>query len=326
MLDERVVSQTFGAFMAVYRSDLNPYLQYFFQSTAFKRQIDEHLGATINQITNGSLNSFEVVLPPSEDRVAIASCLSSVDRLISALERLLAKRHAMKLGIAQQLLTGRTRLAGFGDPWSEVRLGDHVTYVKTVALSRAQLDADSPLRYLHYGDIHTRNSVTLDAFVEPMTRAKAELARTAGHLNVGDLVFADASEDPAGVGKSVEITGVPPEGVVPGLHTIAARFDKSVLVDGYKAYLQFVPGFRNALLRLAAGTKVLATTRTFISSITVELPGADEQRAIARVLNASAAEETVLEAKLKKVREIKLGMMQELLTGRTHLPILEGVA
>ena len=94
-----------------------------------------------------------------------------------------------------------------------------------------------------------------------------------GELQVGDLVFADASEDLAGVGKSIEITSVPDGGLVPGLHTIAARFDKTVLADGFKAYLQFIPSFRQALLRLAAGTKVLATTRTYISSINLRLPG-----------------------------------------------------
>jgi type I restriction enzyme M protein len=227
------------------------------------------------------------------------------------------------MGVAQELLTGRTRLPGFTDEWREVRLGDHVSYLRTVALSRDQLDWESPLRYLHYGDIHTRTSILLDAKTEVMPRADVKLAGKASRLMPGDLVFADASEDPAGVGKSVELTNVPVEGVVPGLHTIAARFDKQVLVDGFKAYLQFIPEFRSALLRLAAGTKVLATTRAYISSITLTLPPIDEQRAIAGLLRDADAEIEALERRLEAARAVKVGMMQELLTGRTRLPVEE---
>jgi len=116
---------------------------------------------------------------------------------------------------------------------------------------------------------------------------------------------------------------VPSEGIVPGLHTIAARFDKAILADGFKAYLQFIPTFRNALLRLAAGTKVLATTRSYISSIIISLPDACEQRAIASVLADIDDELGVLQVRLNKAKAIKQGMMQELLTGRTRLLMKE---
>lgn len=262
-----------------------------------------------------------VRLPDITVQNAIADAMSDVDELIATLERLLAKKEAIKRGTMQELLSGRTRLPGFSEPWGEVRLGDHVTYLKTVPLSRDQLDLESPLRYLHYGDIHTRASVFLNAGLERMPRATATLASRAGQLRVGDLVFADASEDAAGVGKSLEIVGVPREGVVAGLHTIAARFDKLVLADGFKAYLQFIPSFRQSLLRMAAGTKVLATTRSYISSIELQLPPIDEQQAIARVLTDCEQELSTLQARLGKARAIKQGMVQELLTGRTRLPV-----
>lgn len=226
----------------------------------------------------------------------------------------------------QQLLTGNTRLPGYEAPWPEVLLGNAVGYVKTAPLSRAQLDETSPLRCLHYGDIHTSDRVVLDAAHAPMPRASALLAAGAGHLRRGDLVFVDASEDSAGVGKAVEITSVPSAGVIAGLHTIAARFDKSVIADGFKAYVQFIPAFRTALLRRAAGTKVLATTRSHISSVVLALPDAEEQRAIARVPTDADSEIAALHERLHKAREIKQGMMQQLLTGRTRLPVAEAIA
>ncbi|GAC54477.1 type I restriction enzyme S protein [Gordonia amicalis NBRC 100051 = JCM 11271] len=292
--------------------------------TAYLESLDYsglNTGTAQPKLNKQSCLSVQVAKPPLEEQRRIAEALSDTDGQITALERLITKKQAIKRGMMQQLLTGRTRLPGFADEWTDIRLGDHVSYVKTVALSRAQLDAKSPLKYLHYGDIHTRSSVLLDAVAEEMPRASALLAGRAGQLRCGDLVFADASEDPAGVGKSVEIVDVPSGGVVPGLHTIAARFDKSVLADGFKAYLQFIPAFREQLLRLAAGTKVLATTRSYISSVILTLPDVTEQKAIAEVLHDSEREIDALRIRLSKARDMKTGMMQQLLTGRTRLPV-----
>jgi type I restriction enzyme S subunit len=271
------------------------------------------------------VRNIEITLPPVSEQRRIGEVLGDADNLIAELERLITKKQAIKQVMMQELLTGGTRLSGFSDPWRMVRLGDHVSYVKTVPLSRDQLDRKSLLRYLHYGDIHTRRGVFLDTAQEPMPRASATLAGRAGQLKTGDLLFADSSEDTSGVGKSVEITGVPTDGVVAGLHTIAARFDKAVLGDGFKAYLQFIPSFRQSLLRLAAGTKVLATTRSYISSVELQLPPIDEQHAIASTLTDCERELIALHARLDKARDVKQGMMQELLTGRTRLPVQEAV-
>ncbi|NIL55782.1 restriction endonuclease subunit S [Salinispora arenicola] len=259
-------------------------------------------------------------LPSAAEQARIGEVIQDVNDLIHALRRMIAKKQAIRQGLRQQLLTGRTRLPGYSGSWREVSLGRYVSYVNTVALSRAQLDGESPVRYVHYGDIHARDSPMLDAAREALPRASSTLLRNAGRLKVGDLVFADVSEDPDGVGKSVEVTSVPDVGVVPGLHTIAARFEKAVLADGFKAYLQFIPSFRETLHRLVVGTKVLATTRSLISSITLTLPNVDEQRAIASVLTDADREIAVLRIRLAKARDVKQGMMQELLAGRTRLP------
>ncbi|NKT35978.1 hypothetical protein GS810_24220 [Rhodococcus hoagii] len=113
---------------------------------------------SVPQINNKHIIPLEIGLPTIAEQRKIAIALREADDLIATLERLIAKKQAIKRGMMQQLLTGRTRLPGFAESWSEIRLGDHVSYVKTVALSRAQLDVKSPLKYLHYGDIHTRSS------------------------------------------------------------------------------------------------------------------------------------------------------------------------
>ena len=100
-----------GAFMAVFRTPFHNFIYHLFQSDVIKQQIHEDLGATINQITNQSLNSFKVPFPPhEEERFAIAEILSDMDDEIDALETKLAKARQIKQGMMQGLLTGRIRL------------------------------------------------------------------------------------------------------------------------------------------------------------------------------------------------------------------------
>jgi len=116
---------TFGAFMAVFRSPHHNLVYHQLQSFSIRNQINEHLGATINQITNTSLNSFKIPFPPTEDeRQAISSALDDMDCLIGDLEAMAAKKREIKQGVMQALLNGRTRLPGFTKKWGEKRISE----------------------------------------------------------------------------------------------------------------------------------------------------------------------------------------------------------
>lgn len=266
----------------------------------------------------GALNQLMLPLPSETEQIAISAALSDVDALLGGLDRVIAKKRDLKQATMQQLLTGQTRLPGFSGEWKLVRLGDHVTFLRNGVNSRAELMPEGDVRYLHYGDVHASNANYMAArnlpFV-PSAKA-AHLER----LRDGDLVFADASEDLEGVSKSVELKGIGESvEVVSGLHTIAARFDKVVLADGFKGLLQHCPAFAAHLRRLAAGTKVYATNRAHVASAEVSLPSPNEQQAIARVVSDMDAELAMLEVRRDKTKNLKKAMMQELLTGKTRL-------
>ena len=222
----------------------------------------------------------------------------------------LVQEHLEKIRVSRAL-------SGSAAEWEIKRLGDHVTFLRNGVNSRAELQPDGPIRYLHYGDVHGSNDVYMCSTRLPSL--PAEKATSLDRLRDGDLVFADASEDMAGVSKSVELKDVGASEVVAGLHTIAARFDRSVLADGFKGLLQFCPPFAAHLRRLAAGTKVYATNRAHIASAELPLPPTQEQAAIAAVLSDMDAYIAALERRREKTRALKLAMMQELLNGRTRL-------
>lgn len=266
-----------------------------------------------------TVQKVQTALPPFPEQHAIATALSDMDALLDGLDHLIAKKRAIKQATMQQLLTGQTRLPGFSGEWEMRRLGDHLSFLRNGVNSRAELSNEGDVRYLHYGEIHGAECLLLNPIKTPMPRLPEMKAKGLDRLKDGDLIFADASEDLDGVGKAVEIQCAEDIEVVSGLHTIAARFDKSVLADGFKAYIQFIPSFRAHLRQLAAGTKVYATNRAHITSVEMELPGVKEQAAITAVLSDMDTEITALEARRTKTHALKQAMMQELLTGRTRL-------
>lgn len=271
------------------------------------------------RIPTKDLRGTKLPLPHRAEQHAIAEALSDVDGLLGALEAQVAKKRDIKKAAMQQVLTGKIRLPGFSGEWETKQLGRHVTFLRNGTHSRADLTSEGRLRYLHYGDIHTSTEVHLDPRVAPMPCLPTDRAGNLDRLEDGDLILVDASEDVEGISKSVEITNAERTEVVSGLHTIAARFDKEVLADGFKAYLQFCPTFREHLRRLAAGTKVYATNRAHIASVEMVLPGTEEQIAIATVLSDMDTEIAALEARREKTRAIKQAMMQQLLTGRVRI-------
>lgn len=270
-------------------------------------------------VNKSQFSETKVALPLLPEQCAIAAALNDVDAMLSSLDALIAKKRDIKQAAMQQLLTGKTRLPGFAGEWAVTRLGDHATLIRNGVYSRAELSIDGSIKYLHYGDIHTSGAVHLNPSDAIMPFLGADKAVRLGRLVGGDLVFVDATEDLAGVGKSVEVVGAEGIDVVAGLHTIAVRFDKRILADGFKAYLQFIPAFGAHLRSLAAGTKVLSTNRSHIASAEIALPSIAEQTAIAEVLSDMDAELAALGARRDKTRLLKQGMMQELLTGKTRL-------
>lgn len=109
-LGPEIAGQTFGAFMSIYRTKYSRFIGHLFRSFQIQRQINENLGATINQITNKVLKSFEVKLPDVDEQEEIANVLDDMDAEITALEQKRDKTKLIKQGMMQELLTGKTRL------------------------------------------------------------------------------------------------------------------------------------------------------------------------------------------------------------------------
>lgn len=219
----------------------------------------------------------------------------------------------------QELLTGKRRLPGFSGDWKSKTIDELFQFLKTASNSRSQLSDNGSINYIHYGDIHRKWETELDCEQEVLPFIDEDRVQNMPFIEDGDLIMADASEDYDGVGVSVEVRNVGKKRIISGLHTLLLRADKELLADGFKGYLQYIPKFKDALIKIATGISVYGISKNNLKGILITIPNVKEQTAIAEILSAMDAEIQALEQRRAKTRLLKQGMMQELLTGRIRL-------
>ena len=177
------------------------------------------------------------------------------------------------------------RFAGFGGGWERRKLGDTFDFLHNNTLSRAELSLDhGEARNVHYGDILVKFGEYLDVSKTPLPfisdrhivdKFKALL------LQDGDVIMADTAEDEA-VGKCLEVAGVRGVPVISGLHTIPMRPTES-FAAGYLGYYLNSDAYRNQLLPLMQGIKVMSVSKSAIQDTDVSFPmDMAEQAAIGR--------------------------------------------
>ncbi len=320
LIDAKTAGSAFGAFMSVLRSDSAKFLFFQFQSNIQKRQIDEVMGATINQITNKNMAAFKVIWPPTKaEQEAIAEALSDADALIESLEQLITKKRHLKQGAMQELLTGKKRLPGFRGEWEVKRLGDlifsfqngygfsAVGYVKggIPIVTMSQIGLDGSFQFdensVNFWESYELNS--LKSF----------------HINNGDVIIAMTDVTPAknligrmAIVKSNQI-------LLLNQRVGHLRIDKTKINPMFLISLSNMKEWRDYSIASASlGVQANIGTKDILKG-TVKLPPIDEQTTIAIILSDMDTEIAALETKLAKTRSLKQGMMHNLLTGRIRL-------
>jgi type I restriction enzyme S subunit len=259
-------------------------------SDAFAQHVDSVKTHTaIPHISPRDIRDFPIDVPvdPTEQR-GIAEALADVDRQVDALERLIAKKEAIKQGVMQELLTGEIRLPGFVHKWKPQRLADLLGYEQPgpfLVRTSAQLE-QGRVPVLTAGK----------TFLLGYTNEMDGIYRAHPVIIFDDFTTASQYVDFAFKAKSS------------AMKILSARSG---------ANLRFLYE-RMQLIKFPLGDH----KRYWISEYSQEVigvPELKEQEAIADVLQGCADELLYLRLRLTKAKSIKQGMTQELLTGRTRL-------
>ncbi len=265
-------------------------------------------GTGIPHLPKEKLAVIPLPLPSAKEQQAIAEALSDADAAIEALDALIAKKRDVKQAAMQQLLTGRTRLPGFSDDWREVQVGD-VALVDPEALGMST-PADYAFRYISLEN--TFRGRLLGWSEERFGTAPSRARRV---LRSGDFLFATVR--PNLLGHHLFLRSEPDWVCSTGFSVLRSRPE----ICGAPFFAQhfFSQRIISQVELLISGSNYPAINSRDVSRLRLTVPCLQEQGAIAEVLSDMDSEIEALVAERDKMRLVKQGMMQELLSGRVRL-------
>jgi len=140
---------------------------------------------------------------------------------------------------------------------------------------------------LHYGDIHTTTDLSLNVIkqYDSLPKVKDNQYKNSDLLQHGDVIFADASEDYAGVAKSLVIENKENRKMIAGLHTVVASIKNNEVNGLYRRYMFSNWLVRKQLMFFAQGISVYGISKTNIENTVLVLPPFLEQKKIAEILS-----------------------------------------
>ncbi|PKH20622.1 hypothetical protein BI292_03390 [Pseudomonas sp. 43NM1] len=259
----------------------------------------------------GDMVRLLVPSPPLDEQQAIAAALFDMDALISGLDQLIAKKCDIKKAAMQQLLTGQQRLPGFSGEWEVKRLGEIGVFLKGSGVRRDQsLSGDLPC--IRYGEIYTEHN---DYIREFKSFISVQVSRDATRIECGDIMFAGSGETKKDIGKCVSfIDNI--EAYAGGDIVILRPKNVSSLFLGY---VLNAPRVSHQKASRGQGDAVVHISANALATIEVLMPNKAEQSAIANILADMDNELASLETHRNKISKLKLGAMQQLLSGKIRL-------
>lgn len=243
----------------------------------------------VPSLTSQNISNILAAFPPLHEQRRIASALTSIDNLISSLGKLIEKKKNVKQGAMQQLLTGKTRLKGFSEPWGEKKLGEILAY-------------EQPTKYLVSTTNYSENGIPVltagKTFILGYTNEVSGVFTTYPIIIFDDFTTESKYVDFPFKAKSsaMKMLSLKNE----GSNNLRFIYEIMQMIDfpttDHKRY--WIEHY---------------------SKLIVQVPRKKEQDAITEILTKMDDEITALEAKKAKYKAVKQGMMQQLLTGKIRL-------
>ena len=303
--DEYVFSTGYAQIRTDYDSK---FLFYVLQKDSFVEEvINNCTGASYPAINPKKLGSIKICIPLDiAEQKAIAATLSSFDTHIDNLTALIEKKKAIRDGALADLMSGRTRLAGFSGAWELRRIRDIGNIITGSTPPRGN-------SYLWNGDFcwvtaRDLKGKYVSTTFEKITSVGKEYCRTVPKGSV--LVTCIASIGLNGIATVSLATN--------------QQINSVICYDEYHSEFVYycIEYNRPRLEQMAGQTAVPIVSKKQFGGLEVDIPAnLDEQKAIADILASMDTEIQNLEAERDKIQAMREGAMDDLLTGRVRLPL-----
>lgn len=303
--------------MSQFKGIYGKFFYYYFKENFGYEVLKYTAKSSVDSVRKDMIAEMLIPIPSMEEQQKIAEALSDMDNLISALEKLIEKKKAIKQACLQKMfpkegeLVSEMRLPGFTDAWEQRKLGDiGVTY--TGLSGKTKDDFGHGLaRFVTYMNVFS-NPISNPEMTEPI-----EIDPKQNEVEVGDVFFTTSSETPEEVGMSSVLLEKRGKTY---LNSFCFGFRPLEKIDSYYlAYMLRSESAREKIILLAQGISRYNISKNKVMEIVVSLPSLDEQKLIGQYFRQLDDLIALHQRKLEKCKKIKEGMMQQLLTGKIRL-------
>lgn len=258
------------------------------------------VGMKVFGVSKTQLVNVKIPLPPLHEQTAIATVLSDTDQLIQAIEKKIAKKRLIKQGAMQELLRPK-------EGWVERKLGEICDVIGGGTPS-----SFNPEYWNGNIDWFTPTEIGKTKYV---SSSKRKITKK-GYDN------SSAQMLPPGAILLTSRAGIGDLGILTKEASTNQGFQslipKASISNEFIYYL--ISNSKNKLLRNASGSTFLEISPGKLKSIEFIIPETEnEQLQIAKILSDLDLETETLENQLAKYKELKQGLMQNLLTGKIRL-------
>tara|TARA_R100000935_G_scaffold33289_1_gene53790 strand:+ start:13541 stop:14857 length:1317 start_codon:yes stop_codon:yes gene_type:complete len=314
-----------------FKNKLNStYFSYYFNSMQGRARLKEiEVGTTMKHINVGSLLSFIVPVPPKPEQTAIATTLSDVDNLIQSLEKLIAKKEAIKTGTMQQLLTGKTRLPEFAirddgskKGFKQTELGripedwEVISFDELLeqTISKKSIKPSTLVTFIGMQDV-TENAQLANQTIVSYEKLKSGFT----YFENGDVLLAKITPCfENGKGCHTETLKTKYGFGSTEFHVLrATEYSDSKFLYFWTIRNSFRIDLESTMVGSAGHRRVPFSA---VKNYQIPCPPSkSEQTAIATIISDMDTEIQALHQQLEKTKDVKQGMMQQLLTGKVRL-------
>jgi len=269
------------------------YFYLYFRKNFYNRIMQMTAKSSVDSVRMEMIADMLIPLPSLQEQESIAEVLSDTDALISALEKRIAKRRLIKQGAMQTLLTLK-------DDWEVKKLGEigKITMGQSPVGTSYTLNKDD-IPLINGAVELTPDGIIINKYTNQPTRMS----------NAGDLLFCiratignlQYSDKKYCLGRGVSAL------------TVALNNDKNFV------YYQLIRLFIE-MINKSEGGVIKGLRKEDLSNLKFHIPiHLEDQKEIGSVLLDIDNEIKALEKKLSKTKQLKQGLMQQLLTGKIRL-------
>lgn len=300
------------------------WLSYMLSSAAISskiRGLATGTSGSMKNIPKQRLLEMTIPTPPLAEQRVIAGVLSGFDEHLANLDELIVKKKAIRDGALDQLITGDTRISDSRDPWVQISFGDSITPKARIGWQGLKAEEYLPMGYSYLigGTDFRSGTISLDkiSFVDrerfeldPFIQVESGDVLVTKDGTIGKVALVPELDKPATLNSGVFVFR-PNENL---------RRDYLYWVLSSSVFTDFIEA-------LSAGSTIKHLYQKDLKEFSFKIPSSlTEQRMIAESLFSMDEEISVLKAERSKIEALKLGAMDDLLTGRVRLPVGEEAA